>query len=89
MVGYPVHYQKELQLKIIGNFIFVNVVLQRFTLLWGPPVLTNFSCGDADATDNYLAENSIREVVLRSIGSYPTEGMHLSQLFISIYYLQF
>ena len=56
-------------------------VLQGFTLLWGPSLLTNFSCGDADATDNYLAENSLREVVLRSIGSLPTEGMYLSQFF--------
>ena len=63
-------------------------VLQGFTLLWGPSLLTNFSCGDADATDNYLAENSLREVVLRSIGSLPTEGMYLSQFF-SIYCQQF
>ena len=87
-MGYRVQYQMELQLKMIGNFIFLNIALQGFTLLWGPPVLTNFSCGDADATDNYLAENSIREVVLRSIGSLPTEGMYLSQLF-SIYCQQF
>ena len=87
-MGYRVQYQMELQLKMIGNFIFLNIALQGFTLLWGPPVLTNFSCGDADATDNYLAENSIREVVLRSIGSLPTEGMYLSQLF-SIYSQQF
>ena len=66
---------------MIGNFIFLNDVLQGFTLLRGPSLLTNFSCGDADATDNYLAENSLREVVLRSIGSLPTEGMYLSQFF--------
>ena len=59
-------------------------VLQGFILLWGPSLLTNFSCGDADATDNYLAENSLREVVLRSIGSLPTEGMYLSQFFFNL-----